>query len=575
MKNKTQNMYGKLAAILMTVVLLTAGLSCTALAAGGNILTTIKGFDPTFESYVVEGENGEITYTKPAEASGSAVTIGEGNGSATSLKLGAKGDTIAFMAPVEPEKNYTFSFWMRNSKPGSLQLQGGASASAFYVVPGYYGGTNRTNPYLFVNANTCTTADGTITKYLDFMHRQRTAYLGDQGSETNYVFGIARDGEAAEAWRQVSINFTVPPAPVGFVRLQLACIVEDGMLALDDLSLVETGYEPNFIYNGNMEAFRNDREAKELSNLGYTTGTAYDTQIVTDPVTQNTYLTVRYIANDTKIRNNWRVLSDRAIFTQGKSRGTRYKISYKAKAEGDLTSSANVIELRDTKSSSNKYEYPIGVLTNDWKTYTLYLDATKMAANATAIFDFNTWFANYAYKAYTLCIDEVSSWWDETNIGFYEAIDLKYAGENDRYYDFVANYNDAQYKDIIMLESSKEATSISDLPESRTVKVRAHYLPTATWGSDAWEATTATFNPTTVTLLSSVYKYEKDANGNETKTLVNVKIASGTSGANGETIDVVGEITVPKAVGSERYEVEAIALDMNTLKPIAEKAILK
>lgn len=569
MKNKTQNMYGKLAAILLTVVLLTAGLSCTALAAGGNILSSIQGFDPTFEAYDAA--------TVPTEVIGGTV-IGEGhNESERSVKLATTDNAIAFMAPVKPATNYTFSFWMRNSIEGSLQLKGGASYSAFYVVPGYYNGTKRTSPYLLVNANTCTTSDGTVTKYLDWMHRQRTAYLGDQGAETNYVFGISRGEEAANEWRQVSINFTAPPEPVGYIRLYLACIKDDAMLALDDLSLIETGFEPNFIYNGNMEAFRNDGETVKLTDITYMTGADYNTQVVTDNESGNTYLTVNFMGE--KARNNWQVESRRAIFTQGKSEGTRYKISYKAKAEGNSDSQANVIELRDINTSKNKFEYSMGKLSNNWKTYTMYLDATKMAANATTIYDFYTWFARYAYKAYTLCIDDISSWYDASNIGFYEALDLVYEAENDRYFNFVNNYTDAQYQNIIMLESSKAAPSISALPEnadgSRTVKVRAHYLPKATWGDAAWTKTTVSFDETKVTLLSAVYKYEKDANGTERKTLVNVNIASGTSSVNGETIDVVGEVNVPKVVGTERYEVEAMALNMSDLKPVMDKQILK
>lgn len=591
MKNKTQNMYGKLAAILLTVVLLTAGLSCTALAAGENLIASFAKYDPGFEAELPQNDPWIWTNGTAAISVGGHGGNGANSTEGHSMKLPAVGDSISFFAPVEPAKNYNLSFWMKNSKEGALQLIGANGASAFFAPAGTYNNVKRQNYHLLHNVDYLG-KENTAETRLDWKIPHYT-YLGVGAptcyDESKYTFGIAREGAAADAWRQVTINFTTPVEVVGYVKFTLAAAGEaDSVLAVDDLSVVETGQKPSFIYNGNLEAFRNDGDAPALTDVTYVTGDNYNTNIVTE--NGNTYLTAKFTGTNKNNRTNWQIESRTALQTKGKRLGTRYVISYKAKA-ADTDKAAighNVIELRDPNNRNNQREYIFGQLTKDWKTYTMYVDATRLAAKDAYIKDFYTWFARYAYNTYTLCLDDLYAWYDEAGIGFYDSLDLMYDTdtsdsdtETDRAFDYVKNYTGDEYKNMIMLESGNEVAKISELPEnengSRTVTVRAHYLPKATWGE--WDAEKlqypATFNPTTVTLLSSVYKYEKDANGNETKTLVNVKIASGTSGANGETIDVVGEITVPKAVGNERYEVEAIALDMNTLKPIAEKAILK
>ncbi len=569
MRNKSKNMYGRLAAILLTVVLLTAGLSCTALAAGENILSTIQGFDPTFESYAVEGENGEITYTKPAEASGSAITIGAGHESATSLKLGTVDDIISFMAPVEPEKNYTFSFWMKNSKPGSLQLQRGA--------------------FGFINPDEGNKLQRMVNRSerFDWMIPNKNGYIGTNGSSdkyftpAHYTFGIERKDGAENIWRKVSINFSTPREAVVDIILNLACVVEDPMLAVDDLTLVETPFDANFIFNGNLEALREDGDIIVPFGIEGVDGNTM--KIVQEPNnSQNHCVAIKLEekADGSENKSNSMLLTpETALIAKGKKFGTRYKFSFKAKIDVDKGTKAVAIQFR--RGPSNKLDSPefgLGNVSTEWKTFTLYLDATKLAEKGITFDQYVPWFVRRGSSYYTMYVDDLYAYWDNSNIGFYETLELLLSGDN-RYKDFSApNYMSdytEELADIAMCENGKEASSLSALPlngdGTRTVKVRAHYLPEPKWGTDDQGATTVAFDKKEVTLLSAVYTYEKDERDRDIKKLVNVSVASGTS-ENGETIDVVDEITVP---AGDNYWVEAMAWDMDGMKPIMEKTELR
>ncbi len=579
MRNKSKKMYERLSAMLLGVILLMTALSATALSAGENLITS---FDRTFESY----EEGTLTATDTLfTLYNASVDNTAGHDSAKSLKLTETTSAIRFIAPVEPAKNYDFSFWMRNSQEKALQLQGGSNLSGFIQHPYSYDG--KTYSYYQI-------CDGGIGDW-DWKLNPYNSYLGVGTSNSNYynadeyTFGVAREGEAADAWRKVTINFSTPPYGVTHVRLYLACVVADEKLAIDDLSLIETGDKPNRVFNGSFEGIREDKDVADVSGVSYNvesfTNTA-DVTVETDSQTGNTYLKVdSSINNANSFRMNWQVFSKTAAFMQGKKAGTRYKLSYKAKAVDKAGISQpgtkyTAFYFTGRDSNNDCEEYFMGSYTDEWKDFTLYFDATKLAKDALNFSGYTTQFGYYTDSEYTLYFDDVYSWYDESNIGFYKTLDFNYAdaGTGDRYHNFETNY--VKYEDVIMTESSIEAESLAALtPDStgnRTVKVRAHYLPEATWGSEKWEATTVSFDETKVTLLVAVYKYETKADERkETKTLVDVKAVSGTSSENGETIDVVGEVTVPAAYEGVRYAVEAVAWNMENMAPIMEKAVLQ
>jgi len=569
MKNKSKKMYGKLSALLLSIVLMMSGLSATALAAGENL---IDAFDPTFDSYVPAGTTPipEGKETLPANnnlftLNGATLDTNGGNStSANCLAMTTSGAYVQFMAPVEPAKNYNLSFWMRNSVENALRLD-----KCTFKVKNYKGSA------YFEMANGGTGDWDWLRSYYNGGFGGSTAMYGTYtiGDYMEYTFGAVRGENEQNAWRQVTINFSTPPEAVTHVQMLLWCVKDDAKLAVDDLSLVETGKKPNRVFNGDFEAIRNDQDTPDASGIAYKKA-GVQTKIEEDS-TGNHYLKVDLEGEN---RINWEVYSKTAAFLQGKNNGTRYKVSYKAKAvdkEGKtiVTAKPACIQLDINKGG----EFRLGDITDKWKTFTMYIDHTMPAKNGHGSWTPITALVRYAYPNYTLYVDDVYSWYDETNIGFYETLDFYYKEGKLHYGTTVLGLEG--YDDILMGESSTEAKSLAALkPDettgNRTLKVRAHYLPEATWGTDEQGATTVSFDETTVTLLAAVYKYETK-NGVETKTLVDVKAANGTSSINGETIDVVTEVSVPGNSAGVRYEVEAVALNMDSLKPIAEKAVLR
>ena len=120
-------------AMLLTTVLLMTGLSCTALATGENLILTHAKYDPGFETPIPAEDPWIYVGGTASVAAGGHGGDGANSTEGHSLKLPAVGDTVTFFAPVEPAKNYNFSFWMKNSKEGALQLLGTDGASAFFA----------------------------------------------------------------------------------------------------------------------------------------------------------------------------------------------------------------------------------------------------------------------------------------------------------------------------------------------------------------------------------------------------------------------------------------------------------
>jgi len=586
MKNQSKKMYVKLSTLLLSAVLMMTGLSTVAAETPKNL---IDAFDPTFESYA----EGQLTAADTLFTlyNASVDTVGA-DASTRALKLTEPGSAIRFVAPVEPAKNYNFTFWMRNSKEKALQLQGGSNLSGFMLQ-------NYKNPVDNKTYSWWQICDGGLTDW-DWKQNPYNAYLGvdptGQGKNINYynadeyTFGINRSESEADKWRQVTINFSTPAFGVSHVRLYLACVAADEKLAIDNLSLGETDKNPNFVFNGYFDAIRNDKEAPDVSGVSYNLQDGTSTATVTvesDPETQNTYLKVDSTVNtnpDTgkPFRMTWQVFSKTAAFMQGKKAGTRYKLSYKAKAEdkpGFEKPGTKWTSIYFTGKDSKDYEeFQMGQYTDEWKTYTMYFDATNFAKEAKNFSGYTTQFGYYTDSEYTLYLDDLYSWYDESNIGFYKTLDFNYEdGAADRYWDFKNIY--VEHKDVIMTESSVEAASLASLtPDAegnRTVKVRAHFLPEAIWGTDAFVATTADFAKTEVRLLAGVYKYEKIPGERiESKSLVGLYTADATS-EKGETIDAVCEVSVPENSKDVRYVVEAMAWNKDSMRPIMGKAILE
>ena len=567
-KTKINNkIYKKLFTMLLACSLLLAGIPSAVLAeAPENLIGTLTVFDPTFETGASEDVTKDGAVLDEAGGHGGN---GTHNANGKSLKLPVADNKIFFMASVEPSTNYTFSFWMKNSVVDSLQMP--KTGNYFFVM--FYNGSKVDR--MVGKDNGKNGNPGVLEKNnVDWNHTNFAYFVNDT------TFGSAHTEEAdINTWRPVSINFTTPYEAVDQVHITLACAVDDPHLAVDDLSLVSTGKAPNRIFNGELEALRYDKETAFASNFG---------------LSNNVELTQledgTYCFKTTSAGTNYVTSSPSAFFFKGKKLGTRYKISMKYKPiDETYTNNKAFFRLRASSKVDTGQNYGNLNLfaSNGWNTYTMYVDATKAEAAGTPFAAREVWF-NGAGKA---IMDDFYSGRDESNIGFYK--ELEFAKDNgDPYYDLITDhtktYTDVETeKDVLMFERSIETPTISALPEnvdgSRTVKVRAHFLPEPKWrineeideetGEVTNVTTTVSHDETEVTLLSAVYKYEKNESGAEIRTLHSLDVENGTS-ANGKTIDVVDEVIIPATTKGVRYEVEAMAWDENGLMPVMKKAIL-
>lgn len=577
MRNKLKKIYGRLAAMLLIVGLILTVLPAAATAQVGTNLCA--GFDPTFEKQTATTITGGAFTGTPSVADGGHGGNGVHDPNGKSLKLSVVGDGIYFRVPAKSQTNYTFSFWMKNSKKDALEMTNGTNI--------YY--TNYNNITFAASGNWSDEMKSNIDWSYPNITNQLNKFERDvkKNDYQNlfFTFGAERTGEDINVWRQVKINFTTPYAYVGSVKLGLSAKCDDEHLAIDDISVVETGFAANEIFNGNLEAIRYDREVPELSTLKVDGLGGNEVSIVTDPddPTNHVYKIYSPEKNET-LGDTSLFVSNSGFFPRGKNLGTKYKLSFRSKTSDGVNLAIRMRNIGVTNSNYADFRFG-GKTSAEWRTHTLYIDATK-AAKAGKLFTNRALYfgKTLILKGQTAYIDDLYSWYDKSSIGFYKTLNFDYDTTNgDRYLD----YKDTEYKgnasdltNIVMQETSIEAKNIGLLPQnddgSRTVTVRAHYLPKPTWGTENG-ATTVSFDATEVTLLSAVYAYatdEQDKIIENSKKLVSVDIDSATSSVNGETIDVVGEVSVPAEKDGVTYQVEGMAWDINSMKPILDKVTL-
>ena len=540
MRKKTNTMYGmyaKLAAMLMAVILLTISFCCTALAENVNLLADL---DPSFEG---------AETPKAVVFGGNATVITEAAHEGTkSVSLAKKDDFVQFkFRAIEPNTNYTFSFWMQNSVAGSLGLRD-------------------TSNRFIVGSDTMVNQKDTYN--WDWYYSGRVLLA-------KATFGAARTDEAdIQVWRKVEVNFTSPYEDVTGINLTLHCEADDSWLVVDDFCLVKTGEAANMIANGRFEALDTASAAIKPSNIAASNLTFGTTAFVEeDETTGNHYVKIQGGTSTTTESS-----LNASFYMKGKSLGKRYKISFKYK--GDANTRPRLRVVGNTKVSGIDYPF-IDYLeafpksTGAWETYSVYIDATDLLNAGLGVAKTirfgrvknNTWY-----------LDDLYAYMDTNNIGFYK--DLTFSVNSDtgaRHYsgdkktDIVLGTVDETtqvnyFEEAVTYEKGTEAASLSELTAVdgyKTVTARAHFLPV--------ENEDGTFDKQTVTLFTGVYKYE-----NNMKTLVDLEITTDTS-TGGKVIDAVGTVQVPENTATATYKVEAMAFDLENsgLMPLMDKAVIQ
>lgn len=534
---KTNIMYEKVAAMLLAVVLLTISFCCTAMAENTNLLADL---DPSFE-----GAETPKAVTLGGNAAVITMVAHEGT---KSVSLAHKDDYVQFrFRAIEPNTNYTFSFWMQNSVAGSLGLR--AASNRFTV-------------------GSDTMANQKDTYNWDWYYSGRVALAGA-------TFGAERTEEAdIQVWRKVAVNFTSPYEDVEGINLTLHCEADDSWLVVDDFCLVRTGEAANMIANGSLEALDTASAAIKPSNISATNLIFGTTAFVEeDENTGKHYVKIQGGTSTTA-----ESFLSGAFYMKGKSLGKRYKISFKYK--GNENTKPRLRLYGNNKVSGTEYHF-IDYLeafpksTGEWETYSVYIDATDflnagLGVSKTIRFGRvknNTWY-----------LDDLYACMDTNNIGFYKDLTFSVIADTgarhysgDKMTDIVLGTVDETtrvnyFEEAVTYEKSTEAASLAELTAVdgyKTVTARAHFLPV--------ENEDGTFDEQTVTLFTGVYKYE-----NNMKTLVDLNVATDTS-TDGKVIDAVGTVRVPENTDTATYKVEAVAFDLENsgLKPLMDKAVIQ
>lgn len=550
---KTDNkLCKKLFAILFTCSLILSGVPSAVLADHQNEPVNIDFSSATLPDYV---------------------TVTNGTVEDGMLKLTESGASINITKMIKPNTNYTFSFMMKNKEADSLLMERGEDVNVFHI--GHYSD----RPMDKLHHNQASYKDKTYGEagLTYFIRGGSFAHVIPE----DYTFGSEHAESAEIKFRKVGINFTTPPQKsdidFSYVTLALSCAKDDAELAIDDLCLTETGDEPNRVFNGNFEALDlTGNKAVPMNHIANGEAFSSDYFEVVEEENGNHYLRIKEKPNQGSkyfylgVAHPFQVKTDDILPNQGR----RFKISVNYLVPDVSTNSANNKKqgpkMQFAGSADNGLhdlghayfpEARVGV----WETYTTYIDASRYMTKGANKWDTSLEFGMQAHEFY---LDDLYYNIDESRIDFSEKLEFYYVGEGDaktRYFDISGsgasadNGTDKMYS----TEKSIKAENLASIsPESGVKKVtpRVHYIPTknASGGYDEHN----------ITLVAAVYG--TDANGN--RVLHNVKLASGTTTADGKTIDVkIDNLEVP-AEGN--YQVETMAINMDNMKPLVNKTIL-
>jgi len=468
------------------------------------------------------------------------------------LKLSSAGDAVSLKPFLKVNTNYTFSFKMKNSVADALSMK---KASNFF----YYKNGTASMESVVGSAYNYLLGGGTFSYIV----------------QKDLTFGVERTGEAANEWRDVSINFTTPWQSPGvthsYVNLSLECVVaNDENLYVDDLIVTETGNVANRVFNGDFEAL--DKSKDKILPTSFEPAASKFDEAYYEIVEENGN---HYLQCTTSGSNYPGVISSQAFLAKkdytnlgGKA---DYKFSLKYK-QTEIKNNSNGPRFRFNGTAKNGgLEYIRttqlpeldNTLKDTWVTYSVYLDGDAwIGENKTTSKSSDVYFG---YQARNYCMDDLYLGFDESNIDFHRRLDFYYYTDADaklnRYFYDSAQTTPPAYS--LMSERSIPASSLEDLKtdgDCKLVTPRVHYVPTqnATGGYDVHN----------ITLVAAVYG--TDANGN--RILHSVKLASDKTTADGKTIDVkIDNVEVP-AEGN--YQVETMAINMDNMKPLVNKTIL-
>jgi len=349
------------------------------------------------------------------------------------------------------------------------------------------------------------------------------------------VFGEAHEGDDVNVWREVRVNFTTP-AGINMMNIAMNGNAEDPALLIDDLSLVETGKDFGRMTNGDFEeplihqfyAFRpwNSNNASYGLHVG----------LAEDAETGNHYLKSLSSADGDLALEIWYPFSG--------LEGNRFKLSFSQR----FTNNGRPTLRFYTGSKPYFGEFPRASLDYIWEDYTMYIHGAAPGAAG------SLWFMSFD-------LDNISIDVDENSLGFYKDIVLYTENAAGRH------FSDPFDGATCTTEKTVKANALSDITADasglKTVNARAHVIPTAD--------STGAFQKTEVTLLTAVYKYDKDGN----KCLVTVNIATDAS-SDGKVLDAVGTVQVPENTQDATYKVEAVAWNsVDGMKALFEKRVLE
>ncbi|MBE7025601.1 MAG: hypothetical protein E7408_06060 [Ruminococcaceae bacterium] len=621
-----KTLFAKCTALALTVLLLAAAFSVTALSAGENLLGVLN---PGFESTTVPAGVDQV----------GTIVLNEDVAHTGAGYLAMNGGHIKFpWFPVKPLTTYTLSFWMQNSKADAIK---------------------------FWAANNAFLLDG----------------VKSGASLPDMVFGAAREGEDVNVWREVRVNFRTP-ANINQMNIAINANADDPALLIDDLSLTEN---KNLLVTLNAE-FESTTVPAGVDQVGTIvlnedvahTGAGYlamnggHIKFPWFSIKPHTNYTLSFWMQNSKADaiKFW-AANNTFLLDGAKSGATLPDMVFGEAHEGEdiiwrevrvnftsplginmlnIAINANAedpylliddLSLVETgkdfgKVTNGDFEEPFipefyafrpwsGIssyglhvgLGEDSETGNHYLKLLDTAIGGEAL---EVWypFSGLEGNRYKISFSQRFTNNGRPSLRFYTG-DKPYFGEFPRasldyiWEDYALYIHGAApgaagslwftsfdldnvsidvdenslgfYKDIVLYtenaagrhfpdpfggatcttEKTVKANSLSDITAVdgfKTVMTRAHVIPT--------ETAAGTFNREEVTLLTAVYQYDKDGN----KCLVNVNIATDAS-SDGKVLDAVGTVQVPENTATETYKVEAVAWStVEDMLPLFEKQVL-